>query len=866
MRKISNLLLIASLIMFSSQAYAQITEFKLTASDATSLDEFGVSVSINGAYAIVGAWQEGDGLHDSDGDNRPFQAGSAYIYIRDGQNWIQQAKLTASDANNGDWFGRSVSISGDYAIVGADAEGDGLDESDGDHRPLSTGSAYIFVRNGQSWAQQAKLTASDADVHDGFGWSVSISGEYAIAGSPFPVDDDGVFDAGSAYIFVRDGQNWTEKVKLTASDAELGDFFGWSVSINGGYAIVGAPSHNKEEGAAYIFVRDGQSWTQQAKLTANDVVLDNRKNFGWSVSISDEYTIVGAKGDNASAGAAYIFVRDDQNWTQQAKLTASDAEANDRFGASVSISGEYAIVGAWLKDEGGVDEDGRPVLPDAGSAYIFVRNGQNWTELAKLTASDAGESDGFGVSVSIDGDGAIVGAKDEGDFIGSGGDDRGWLAGAAYVYNGFTSLGVLSISPASLSFGNVLVGETSTEHVIVKNTGAADLSVTSITISGVNANNFSVDNTPFNLTPGDSTILNVSFTPGVIGSISASLDIESDGGSNSIALVGQGFEPAGLVAYYPFNGNANDESGNGNDGLIMGGVTFEPSIHGQAVRFSSKDTYILLNQSGLSANNWPEITIAAWIKMLEYTTYGTIVQRGDAIPTYSYSLKVGGKLTPNANYNPGTFGVVVADTGFSVIASTFTDTQSLPELNTWYHIVGVYDGISMRYYVNGILDGEEIIPDGLQGSNLLDNENFETRIGGSPTQPTWSDMHINGLIDEVRFYDRALSDQEIVDLYNNIVSIGDEISGVPSSFVLKQNYPNPFNPNTTISYDLPKHSFVTLKIYDLLGKEIKTLVNEEKSPGSYNVNFDASNLSSGTYFYTLRTKDFYSSKKLLLIK
>ena len=162
-------------------AYAQIHEFKLTSGDAAKTDRFGISVSISGDYAIVGATGDDDG---------GFLSGSAYVFVRDGQSWREQAKLTSGDAAVQDRFGISVSISGDYAIVGANGDDDGGDAS---------GSAYIFVRDGENWTEQAKLTASDAAEFDFFGESVSISGNDAIVGAN--LDDDAGADAGSAYVY-----------------------------------------------------------------------------------------------------------------------------------------------------------------------------------------------------------------------------------------------------------------------------------------------------------------------------------------------------------------------------------------------------------------------------------------------------------------------------------------------------------------------------------------------------------------------------------------------------------------------------------------------------------------------------------------
>ncbi|GAB4041372.1 FG-GAP repeat protein [Spirosoma gilvum] len=296
------------------------------------------------------------------------------------QSWDQISELVASDPSSRDAFGNSVSISGNYAIIGNMQKNN------------SMGAAYIFTRTGSTWTQQAKLTPSDAATFDRFGISVSISGDYAIVGA------DLKNNTGAAYVFVRTGTTWTQQAMLTASDTETSDQFGTSVSISGNYAVVGADQKNNGMGAAYTFSRTGTTWTQQTKLTALDGVTDD--NFGASVSISGDYTIVGADQKNNGTGAAYVFTRSGTTWTQQAKLTASNADANENFGASVSISGAYVIVGA---------PSGNTFT---GAAYTFSRTGITWTQQTKLTAFDGASLDQFGNSVAISGDYALVGASD----------------------------------------------------------------------------------------------------------------------------------------------------------------------------------------------------------------------------------------------------------------------------------------------------------------------------------------------------------------------------------------------------------------------------------------------------------------------
>lgn len=210
---------------------------KLIADDAAAGDAFGCSVSVSGDTIVVGAYGDDDGGHES---------GSAYIFIRSGVVWHQQRKLVATNPERYDYFGSSVSISGDTVVVGA--HGDDTDGGD------NAGSAYAFIRSGDIWTQQQKLIASDAWWHDDFGRSVSILGDTVVVGVPY--DDDGGDDAGATYVFTRSAGVWTERLKLIADDAAAKDLFGYSVAVDGERVLVGAPYDDNPEtasGAAYVF-------------------------------------------------------------------------------------------------------------------------------------------------------------------------------------------------------------------------------------------------------------------------------------------------------------------------------------------------------------------------------------------------------------------------------------------------------------------------------------------------------------------------------------------------------------------------------------------------------------------------------------
>jgi len=334
---------------------------KLTASDAQADDHFGVSVAISGNTAVVGAYFE-----DAGGQ----LAGAVYVFQRDQggvNNWGEVRKLTASDAQAFDLFGSSVAVSGDTIVVGALGEDAGGEDA---------GAAYVFQRDqggADNWGEVAKLAAADAEADDLFGRSVAISDDTAVVGAQH--ESAGGFRAGAAYLYQRDeggADNWGEAKKLTASDAQAFDVFGYSVAISGDAAVAGAYAESAGgsfAGAAYVFQRDeggGDNWGEVKKLTASDAQVNDV--FGQAVAVSGNTTVVGAIGDDAEvdeAGAAYVFQRNEggaDNWGEAQKLTASDAQPSDNFGASLAISANTAIVGA---------PDGDAQSVDAGAAYIF---------------------------------------------------------------------------------------------------------------------------------------------------------------------------------------------------------------------------------------------------------------------------------------------------------------------------------------------------------------------------------------------------------------------------------------------------------------------------------------------------------------
>jgi trimeric autotransporter adhesin len=380
---------------------------ELTASDGAADDGFGLSVSISsdGNTLVVGAGGKKVGNNDGQG--------VAYVFVRSGGVWTQQTELTASDGTVDDLFGISVSINSDGTTLVVGAAGKTVGSN------TNQGAAYIFVRSGDVWTQQAKLTASDGSAGDVLGFPISLSsdGNTLVVGAgrkKVGINDE----QGAAYVFVRSGSAWTQQAKLTASDGAAYDWFGFlysvSLSSDGNTAVIGAGGkkvgNNDAQGAAYVFVRSGGAWTQQAKLTASDGAADD--GFSTSVSLSSDgnTAVIGAGGkkvgNNDAQGAAYVFMRSGGAWTQQAKLTASDGAAGDWFGVAVSISTDEStvVIGAPQKTIG--------TNIKQGAAYLFVRNGSIWPQQASLTGSDGAANDWFGFTASTSGDGNafVIGA------------------------------------------------------------------------------------------------------------------------------------------------------------------------------------------------------------------------------------------------------------------------------------------------------------------------------------------------------------------------------------------------------------------------------------------------------------------------
>jgi len=319
-------------------------EAKLTASDGILGDHFGWSVSVSGEVVVIGAMYD----HNQGG----LHAGAAYVFRFDGIDWVEEVKLVASDGSDFDEFGRSVFIQGDVVVVGAPEHYVG-------------GQAYVYIFDGVNWNEEAILAASDRERDSVFSWSVSMDNDVILVGD-FRDDDNG-FESGSAYVFRFDGAQWNEEAKLLASDGESTDYLGAFVSVSGDVVVAGATgggNGGERTGAAYVYRFQNGNWIEQAKLVAGDAEVGDI--FAQSVSVNGETILIGSEfGDNdqgINTGSAYVYRFDGGLWREKVELYPSDGEVSDHFGNSVLLNGNTALIGAQLDDNG---------AQFAGSAYFF---------------------------------------------------------------------------------------------------------------------------------------------------------------------------------------------------------------------------------------------------------------------------------------------------------------------------------------------------------------------------------------------------------------------------------------------------------------------------------------------------------------
>lgn len=311
---------------------------RIAPSDIVAGDAFGTAVGVSGDTLIATAPGP--------------EPGAAYVFVSSGSGWVQQARLVPSGGTSGERFGLSASVSGDRLAVGADKAGAGA------------GAVYVFVRNGTTWTQEARLTAADATLQDALGSSVSLDADTLVAGAPFKRGFAlGSYANGAAYVFARDAGGWSQQAKLLAASSANGDLFGLAVNVVGSRVLIGAPYALISQGAAYVFDRSASAWTQTAALTAAAGAQGDE--FGWSVAQSDANILVGAPFAGQLAGAACggNFLFDGTSFGESGNGSIEAPVLNEMAGWSIVASGTRWVMSApgYVV---GTDEH-------AGAAYWF---------------------------------------------------------------------------------------------------------------------------------------------------------------------------------------------------------------------------------------------------------------------------------------------------------------------------------------------------------------------------------------------------------------------------------------------------------------------------------------------------------------
>jgi uncharacterized protein (TIGR03437 family) len=429
---------------------------KLIAADGSAEDQFGRSVAISGDTLAVGAWRDDNGVNKDQG--------ATYVFTSLGGAWSPQQKISPAPGSLAIRFGDSIALSGDLLIVGSSMEH--VNEA------VDRGAAYVFARTGSEWKHARRLFAGDGEIRDRFGSCVAISGDAALIGAPY---HNGAFqDQGAAYLFAIGTHEHVQQQQLVADDGSAGDIFGGAIALSGDTLIVGASQddigENVDQGSVYVFVRNGSTWMQQARLIANGGGANDR--FGFSVAISGDVVVVGGFGREDYSGIAYIFTRRGSVWTQETLFYANDGVKGDRFGRAVAISGDDLLIGAP-----GADINGRL---NQGAIYIIRRTGSEWTQLGRLTAADGSAGDSFGSSVALSGGVAVIGAfnatvnlsENQGSaYIFSGGGSN-WKEQQKLVPEGGAPYDAFGFSVA-ISGDSVIVGAPANNRSIVLGKGSA---------------------------------------------------------------------------------------------------------------------------------------------------------------------------------------------------------------------------------------------------------------------------------------------------------------------------------------------------------------------------------------------------------
>ncbi|HEX7831684.1 MAG TPA: Ig-like domain repeat protein, partial [Thermoanaerobaculia bacterium] len=634
------------------QAYLQPT-------GRASSDHFGRSVAIDGDTAIVGTF----GDDTSAGTN----AGKAYVFVRSGTAWEQQAQLESDDPSELALFGSIVALSGDTALVLASRK-DQFPSS------YSRGSAYIFVRNGTTWTQQAKLEPIGLDQGESFAISGDIDGDTVVIGA---LTDDAAEtpEVGSAFVFTRSGSTWTQQARLETPHPYPFGSFGVSVAIDGNTIVVGAPGDDwrvPNAGAAYVFVRTAGVWTLQGELFANDAVAGDR--IGMSVAVDGDIVILGAPYNDTAAGdlsgSAYVFVRNGTTWMQQFQLHASDGAMDDAFGFSVRLDGNFAIVGAPAHDS--------PGGFDSGAAYVFRRDGVAWSQQAQIVAPDGGPRDSFGYSVTLRDGTAIVGAPDDDS-------PTDYDSGSAYVFL-LQPRGV-TVTP-SAGLVTTEAGGTATFTMALESQPASDVT---IALS-------SSDPTEGSVTPSSVTFTSANYSIPQSVTISGVDDSVVDG--SIVYTIITAPATSNDSVYNGFNAANVSVTNTDNDSNTVVTSTNNPSTIGETVTFKATVTAAGATPSGS-------------VTFLDGATPLATVSLSAGVATHTTNALTAGNHTITATYG----GSATHTTSSGIVVQTVNEPPNPAPQGANFHLVTpcrIYDSRSQGGALSAT-SAREIIASGVCG-------------------------------------------------------------------------------------------------------------------------------------------------------
>ena len=458
-----------------------------------TLEGHAVALSGDGSTLAVGAPYESSaamGVNGNQNDNGLYSSGAVYVFVQRNGSWSQQAYIKASNPGQSYNFGYVLSLSQDGNTMAVSSPGEasaakGINGDQNDKSIPLAGAVYVFTRTGTSWTQQAYIKASNTGEPgtgdqfpegDRFGFSIALSAD----GNTLAA---GAIGSGAVYVFTRSATTWSQQAYIKQSNTDTADLFGYSVGLSADGNTLAASAYDEDSsareingvqdrnrrgaGAIYVFTRTGTNWAQTAYLKASNA--ENGDSLGYAIAISqDGNTIAGGAADedcmtpgivagpthvcqddqpqDNSSGAVYVFVRDGNTWSQQAFIKSSNPDKEDWFGARLTLSGDgnALAVGAQVEDGGskGINGDQKnQSAEDTGAIYFFTRKGTTWTQTAYVKASNADSYDEFGSAMALTKDGKLmaVGARGEASAAkginGNQNDNSALGAGAVYIFS-----------------------------------------------------------------------------------------------------------------------------------------------------------------------------------------------------------------------------------------------------------------------------------------------------------------------------------------------------------------------------------------------------------------------------------------------